>query len=568
MAACLQWASDHPAAYWLPAIALFSALLASTLSIRGPASRPRTSLALLQSDWAFVLLVILTLAAFRWPVWFHAADQNPDEAQMISGALTLRQFPIFWKYVDGTTHGPLNDYLLTAASFIGIPLNFLGARIVATLLQAGALLLLWASVRPWIPERTARLAVMPGLAVWAFSTFHDLVQYSSENLTVTLLAAAVCCLSLAWQPGSPRRRRMRLGLCGLFLGMVPLAKLQGVPIAVAIAVIAMAAIWRNSAGRREGIAHFFWLVGGGLALPALTAVLLAVYGLIPQFMAAYVQSNLVYVDGAIGPGRMLNGFMAFMSVAPGFPVFAIGALAFALLFLWHSLGHPSSTLRFLLASAWAISLAALYAVVAPGREFPHYLHLLVIPLCGLAAIHLAAACSQPSHTGWQSPGMAVALFLVLTLAPQAIQRRLDNHPYLETLSQQTSRLISSPAQFILTHAQPGDTLTIWGWMPELHVETALPQGTRDAQTERMMNGGPMQEFYRERYLRDLIQRQPAWFVDAVGPRNFGYHDRDAFGHETVPALAQHIAIHYSQAVEQDGVRVYRRSMESASETVD
>ncbi len=568
MADFLHWISGHPAAYWLPAITLLLALLASILSVDRPALLAGGGLNFLRSHWIFSLLVVLTLAAFRWPVWFHGADQNPDEAQMIAGALTLREFPVFWKYVDGTTHGPLNNYVLTAASFVGVPLTFFGARIVATLLQAGALLLLWTSLRPWIPERAARLGVVPGLAVWSFSTFHDLVQYSSENLSVTLLAGAVCCLSLAWHSRSAHWRRLFLGLCGLLLGMVPLAKLQGVPIAAAIAAIAAFGIWRNAHAARERATCFSWLLVAGLTVPAITAILLAIYGLIPQFMAAYVQSNLVYVNDSVGPGRILNGFYAYLSMAPGFPVFAIGTLGCALLFLWNSLAHASSTVRWLIAAGWIISLAALYSVIAPGREFPHYLHFLVIPLSGLAAVHLAGAFTQHSFTGWQSPGAAAALFLALTLAPQALQRHLDNHPYLESLPEQMSRPVSSPAQFIRTGALPGDTLAVWGWMPELYVETALPQGTRDAHTERMMNGGPMQEFYRTRYLRDLTRRRPAWFVDAVGPRNFGYHDRGLFGHETVPALERHIGNHYRLVMDEAGVRVYRRSPQPPTETVD
>lgn len=60
--------------------------------------------------WVFVVAIAFCLLAFRWPGWLFHNEFNPDESQFISEALTLRHDPLFWRSVDGTTHGPLDVY--------------------------------------------------------------------------------------------------------------------------------------------------------------------------------------------------------------------------------------------------------------------------------------------------------------------------------------------------------------------------------------------------------------------------------------------------------------------------
>ena len=57
------------------------------------------------------LLEDLFLLAWRWPFLLQASEYNPDESQLLAGALTLTRDPVFWRSVDGTTSGPLNFYL-------------------------------------------------------------------------------------------------------------------------------------------------------------------------------------------------------------------------------------------------------------------------------------------------------------------------------------------------------------------------------------------------------------------------------------------------------------------------
>ena len=102
IASFLLWLDAESVRYWTVAWLAFALVvaLAWAPSATAPARWWRGS-------WPFAAAVLLMLAAFRWPSWFYPRELNPDEAQTIASALTLECFPVYWKYVDGTTHGPV-----------------------------------------------------------------------------------------------------------------------------------------------------------------------------------------------------------------------------------------------------------------------------------------------------------------------------------------------------------------------------------------------------------------------------------------------------------------------------
>ena len=67
--------------------------------------------------WFWWLVLAGALLAFRWPLLWAPHQQNPDESQLIAGAITLRHDPVFWRSVDGVTAGPLDYYPLLPAAW-------------------------------------------------------------------------------------------------------------------------------------------------------------------------------------------------------------------------------------------------------------------------------------------------------------------------------------------------------------------------------------------------------------------------------------------------------------------
>ena len=69
-------------------------------------------------------------------------------------------------------------------------------------------------------------------------------------------------------------------------------------------------------------------------------------------------------------------------------------------------------------------------------------------------------------------------------------------------------------------------------------------------------------YYQTRYVADLKEAQPRFFVDAAWPGSFSLTDRDAHGHETIPALEELVREDYELAKEfgEEGrtLRIYTR----------
>jgi hypothetical protein len=88
--------------------------------------------------------------------------------------------------------------------------------------------------------------------------------------------------------------------------------------------------------------------------------------------------------------------------------------------------------------------------------------------------------------------------------------------------------------------------------------TGLPQGSREAHTQREIEDTPLRGFYRERFLADFQRSPPEFFVEAIGPTAFVFHDRLKEGFALWPELSQIIAVEYRLiGTTPGGRRIYR-----------
>jgi hypothetical protein len=101
------------------------------------------------------------------------------------------------------------------------------------------------------------------------------------------------------------------------------------------------------------------------------------------------------------------------------------------------------------------------------------------------------------------------------------------------------------ARRVMRASRPGDTLSIWGWMPEYYLETGLMPATRDAIGHFIVEKGPYQTYFQERYLEDLKQSKPAIFIDAMADGVNKWRKSDFNRHESFPELAKFIDENYS-----------------------
>ena len=97
----------------------------------------------------------------------------------------------------------------------------------------------------------------------------------------------------------------------------------------------------------------------------------------------------------------------------------------------------------------------------------------------------------------------------------------------------------------IQETRPVRSLAIWGWEPGVYVLTGIPPATRDSVAYEMIAKGPLQPYFRTRFLDDLRANPPDLFIDAVAKGAFlwpTWTEND--GYESNPQLRKFIEDNY------------------------
>lgn len=539
----------QPLAQVLPALVL---TLAAAAALVWTAFRPESGRA---REAGFALLILLVLAAWRWPALYSPVEFNPDEGQMIAGALTLFRDPVFWRSVDGTTSGPLNFYaLMPLLALDGLPAVF-AARLSGLLMVWGALVLTFALLRRAVGPVAAVLGFLPAWLLHATTTDSDFIHYSSEHLSLPLVALAAL---LLWQSRTLARgpADSRWLLAAFSAGLLPWAKPQSAPLAAFFAAVAVGVA---IAARDQPVRARLLAVGSFAAASLLPAGLfLAMLGLTGQqshFTASYITNNISYTANDFTVSHAVAELWRLLWPTWCFPSFAAACLALAVA------GLVAATLRrqppgWLFGLALAAVGLATAAVLTPRMASPHYVLYLVLPGAWLAAAGTGLCLTAlPRHRA-----IVVSLALIPGLFFPLAARLTSASPWgFVPAGASDDAPGSRIAELVRVLARPGDSLAIWGWCPLIWVECRLPQATRDGNSFRQLQPSPQRDgYYRPRFLADLRLNHPELFLDGTGPGSFLFRDRQLYGHEDYPDLAAHVREHYVLIADAVGMRFYLR----------
>ncbi|MDB6113346.1 MAG: hypothetical protein JWQ62_291 [Lacunisphaera sp.] len=501
-------------------------------------------------------LTLLMLLAFRWPgLGRNSQLDNPDESQLLAGALTVAHYGQYWGMVDCATAGPMDVLPLLLPKLVDLPVDYTTGRCVGLLLLWGATVFAWLAVRQVAGDQPGRLLLMPMACCLGFSHSPDFVQYSTEQAPIFYSALAIW-LAIGAFSTAPLGR-VRLALAGGVLALLPFAKLQAIPFTVCVGFCALVGILRRDGSPlRARLAAVGWLIGGGVLALGLMAVSVVRGAGLAEFYQSFWQSNLNYAQTRAYPWREFGSRLGALShLVSGFDFYLVPALALVALGVaaWRGLS-PAARQPALFGAC--LFLTGFVVVVAPGREFQHYLQFLILPTAlfiGLLYGGLIAGAGR----AWVRHSW-LAIVLLAGVVPQVYYRTHDGNPYQGYLRDAREQAVGAVARHILRFVRPGDTMTVWAWMPTFHVQTQLPQGTRDAHAERQMSPNPLQSYFRHRYFTELETNRPAIFVDATGEENFGYHNREADGHERIPWLAEFVRHNYVLSADLETSRIYVR----------
>ena len=548
------WLDASGTRYWAAAWICFGGLLLTSLYPYEPGVPGRRW----NRPWLYLTTLGLAMLAFRWPMMAAAVEFNPDESQLLAGAITAWQRHMVGS-IDMGYCGPWAFLPLTLPAWFGCPIDYLGGRCIALLMTSASVALLWLTLRHILTDRLARLVILPLASFFVLTSFEDFVQYSGEQSPQLYFSAALWLLVTAFAPQAGSVSRPRLLAGGFFLGVLPFSKLQAAPLGVLLGgfcllVIVMQA--RRSRWQRTQDAA--WLVGGVLLSAGLTLGGIAASGSWFHFYKSYLVTGLAYAGiRGFANAQFFPWVWQLSQSSRGFAPFIGAACAASLLALPFCL-RLTAVPRRLLVLGGLLAAGGVFVVWAPGRTSSHYLLFLVVPMSFLLALLYGGLLARPGPTR-PSRLAWVLLFLGLTVAPQIYTRYgFGLPPQVGSLRESREKGAGPLTRFLRPLMRPGDTMTIWGWACTYHVQTQLPQGTREGHTERQIVSGPEQEYFRARFLANLAQERPPFFLDAVGASGFRFTDRNIFGADRWSALQVVINSYYLQIGEQENVRIYLR----------
>ena len=527
--------------------------------------------------WLAAILALGILV--RLPTFFRPLLSD-DEAIYATTADAMARGDLLYR--DVVDHKPPLIYHVYQAGFAVLgQYNTQGAHalvILSVLLTAGLIFALGRRgerAKERTPDNGLGLAAA-GLFLVFSTTWHD-YDALAANCELFLLApqtlAAWLLLRDLHQPArGVRALAVHLGV-GVLIGTSALFKYQGLTfLGASIGLLA----WWAALGRvtwTRGVVMSLCQAAGALVPPALYLAWCGSRGCAVEtlywfrFNFSYVGAGLTGLQaGARGLMRVgLVGGAALVPYALGIAAAVSAALGVVRVVRRRLGGIPSEAadmppLLSVLGLLWLATSAI--AVATGGRFFGHYFHLILPPLCLLAAPAFCRLWRKGrSYRGWlvglcASPAL-VFLGLATIARPLAAAVDEGEPPYDEV----AARIAS------LTSTE--ERIFVWGNSPQLYILARRPMGTRfsfcnymtgespgtPTETGKWNADGNQLPAAWDMMFTDLEQRRPALFVDAAAAGWDGY---DKFPIARYPRLRDYVDRHYRPVEVSAGVVLYRR----------
>lgn len=509
------------------------------------------------TDGVFIVILVALTAYMRLPAFLFNHELDPDESQMLAQGLTLSIDPVVYRSIDPTTGGPLTSYLLSGFAHLGFTLDFHLAHILSWVLTILGLLIGYFTAKALNLAATAQWALLPFISFISLAQYPDFIIFYSEITSILVLNASVYLLA-HWNQ-KKGFQASELVIFGILLGMIPLCKLQALPMAFVIGVYACAQLFFYQ--RTKLLSHFLYLTLGFVSLWLIWCLFLAKNDVLDDFYTYYIEANLAYKDNLAGSvvkrSKFVNFFrLPWVIINKGcgfewllYPFMLLSVVAGFVIIIKKHIRKGISLDAYFWVMLGGYLLMANLAISRTGSFYEHYFHYLFLPFLLLFSLFLK---HLPSQSKWVMVSTQLAFFVLF------INNTVHNKP--------TNKFTSTPrpadvirakiAHQILQYGKSGQYLAVWGWSCDLYVATQMPQGVNENHTTRSGLYHSYQKHYYQRYLRDLKRNQPAIFVDAVTPRTIWMDNPKKYGHHNYPELAEFIAQNYLLRAEVEGVKIY------------
>jgi hypothetical protein len=523
--------------------------------------------------WASLVLGVFALGVvLRLPTFFRPILSDDEAIYAATGDALMRGDLLYRDVVD---HKPPLIYHIYRAGFALLgAYNTHGAHALVVLSVLLTAAFLFAAGRQQ-SSGTAALAAAALFLIFS-TTWHD-YDALAANCELFALApqamAAWLLLRSFYRPTSRAREAALHFAVGLLIGLSVLCKYQGLAfLGVSIGMLLWSVFRCRLSGVRAVALAGCHLVG--CLVPA--AVYLAGCAVAGNLDAAlyWFRFNFSYVEAGLqGTSALTRGLARTLMVGGVALVpYALGMVGAAATtadvaravrrrirrepISERELPSPASVLALLWLAASAL------AVSAGGRFFGHYFHLILPPLCLLAAPRLLA--------GWRKGRVFRVALALLCLLPPLVFFALASfaRPVAMALDESEPDYADVAARMAAL-APAGERVFVWGNSPQLYVLAQRPMGSRFSFCNYMTGespGTPTETGRRDAdanqlpaawnmLLADLEARRPALFVDAAAAGWDGY---DKFPVARYPRLQAYLDRHYRPEETRQGVVIYRR----------
>ena len=476
-------------------------------------------------------IIFLLLILICWIPAFSLGELNPDESQWILEANYLVASPLSWLrdsyplYFDRIlTILPLVPF----AMFAGAGLGYEGTRLCTILLWCVFCLLLMSSAARLFNRQTALWCGFSVAVSIALFKSADFVAYNSELPVVLLcmLAFFFYVLCLTGRSAWPHF------FLGASLSAIPFAKDQGIIIALCAQTFVLGTILFQG-GMRSALQVILGNCATVLLLCSPHIVFWSWEMIARTLMSRMdysgepIRQAIFFKTLKIVPALLLSNELKMLCLSGVIVSVPLACLAIRGRILFNRAQVLCMGFAFLVLGA------AVFSIVYPTTDFPHYYLFLLFPcslLLGFAWFFLIGF-SNISFTK-----VAIVFFLLVLFSGSIYQPPAKSGWAPES----RNNFVAKKIQEI---TDPGDRMAVWGWDNFYAVESKLLPGTRFTVPVWLFDTYSQKELWRNFYLEDLRKNKPRIFLTITGPKAF-WLSGEQFSLESVPEVADFVFANY------------------------
>lgn len=523
------------------------------------------------SDKIFIICAIITILIFR-SLSLYSDSQNPDEGQHLANAISISHNPRLWVSTDTTTFGPMcslsilfirfviNIFLLPIGKSIGITYFLL--RLLNIIILSVSFVFLNKIFEKRLNKRIAWAISLFYVLFFSFNWDTNFQAFNSEYIYIIFITLSMYYLYKFMD----NCKIIPLWISGFFCGIMPLVKLQTIPICMIVILWGLylllskdnIKLFKKNINKKVSL---IWYLGC-VALPTflLFFYLLLYKDGITNAYFYYIANANAHI-GKFTIGQYIIHF--FTKILPWLieqkwysTIFIIPCIAFLIIYNFR-------IFRISINSNWVFScllfLFGLLAVNHPMRLFPHYMLFLVIPAF-IFIMETVVIISQSEyrkieflyskinfHRNFINKNN-VLIFIIIFVSLISFKSFPHNILTESILSSKgivgsTMPYLSPVSQYIKNNTDVEDNIVVWGWEQRVFVFSNRKSATAQTDIQRLYYPYPKKNI--EMYIADIHKNKPKFIIDIVAPRSFAYQDENDYSLEKHNQVWQAICDDYS-----------------------